>query len=115
MDHKELDAWKVAVDLSVEIYSLTQSFPKEENFGLVQQIRRSTISIPSNIAEGCARGSSKETINFLYVSLGSLAELETQIIIASKLGFVNGIDELLKKLNKLKQVILGLIRYLKTV
>lgn len=115
MDHKELDAWKVSVDLSVEIYSLTQTFPKEEIFGLVQQMRRSAISIPSNIAEGCARNSTKETIHFLYVSLGSLAELETQIVIASKLGFVNELDEFLKKSNKLKQIILGLIRYLKSV
>lgn len=93
MDHKELDAWKVSVDLSVEIYSLTQTFPKEEIFGLVQQMRRSAISITSNIAEGCARNSTKETIHFLYVSLGSLSELETQIVIASKLGFVNELDE----------------------
>ena len=86
MDHKELDAWKVAVELSVDIYSLTKTFPREEIFCLVQQMRRSVISISSNIAEGCARSSSKETIHFLYVSLGSLAELETQLIIATRLG-----------------------------
>ncbi len=86
MDHKELDAWKVAVELSVDIYSLTKTFPREEIFCLVQQMRRSSISISSNIAEGSARSSSKETIHFLYVSLGSLTELETQLIIATRSG-----------------------------
>ncbi len=115
MDHKELDAWKVSVDLSVEIYSITKSFPKEEMFGLVQQIRRAAVSVPSNIAEGCARRSSKETIHFLYISLGSLAELETQMIISHKLDYIKEVDEIIAKLGKLKQIILGLVRYLKTV
>ena len=115
MDHKELDAWKVSVDLSVEIYSITKSFPKEEMFGLVQQIRRSAVSVPSNIAEGCARSSSKETIHFLYISLGSLAELETQMIISHKLDYIKEVDEIIAKLSKVKQIILGLVRYLKTV
>ncbi|MGE0079295.1 MAG: four helix bundle protein, partial [Bacteroidales bacterium] len=94
MDHKELDAWKVSVDLSVEVYSITKSFPKEEMFGLVQQIRRAAVSVPSNIAEGCARSSSKETIHFLYISLGSLAELETQMIISHKLDYIKEVDEI---------------------
>jgi len=98
----------------VEIYSVTKSFPKEEMFSLVQQIRRAVVSIPSNIAEGCARKSSKETIQFLYVALGSLAELETQLIISHRLGYIINLDEIVEKLNKTKQVILGLIRYLKT-
>jgi len=115
MDHKSLDAWNVSVELSVDIYSLTDKFPKDEHFGLVQQIRRSAISIPSNIAEGCARSSAKETLRFLYIALGSLAELETQIIIASKLGYIK--DEFIvdEKITKVKQLILGLIRYLKSV
>ncbi len=114
MDHKELDAWKISVDLSVEIYSITKPFPKEELFGLVQQMRRSAVSIPSNIAEGCARKSSKETIQFLYIALGSLAELETQLIISYRLNYFNDLEEIITKLNKIKQIILGLIRYLKT-
>lgn len=114
MDHKELDAWKFSVDLSVELYSITKSFPKEEMFGIVQQIRRAAISVPSNIAEGCARKSSKETIHFLYFSLGSLAELETQIIISHKLGYINQSEDIIVMLNKIKQIILGLIRFLKT-
>jgi len=115
MDHKELDAWKISVDLSVEMYSITKSFPKEEMFGIVQQIRRAAVSIPSNIAEGCARKSSKETMHFLYISLGSLAEIETQIIISHRLDYIKEVDEIIVKLSKLKQIILGLIRYLNTV
>ncbi len=115
MDHKELDAWKNSVDLSVEIYSITKSFPKEEMFGLVQQMRRAAVSVPSNIAEGCARKSSKETIHFLYFSLGSLAELETQIIISNRLGYISNIDELMLKISKVKQVTLGIVRYLNKV
>jgi len=114
MDHKELDAWKFSVDLSVELYSITKSFPKEEMFGIVQQIRRAAISVPSNIAEGCARKSSKETMHFLYISLGSLAELETQILISHKLGYISQVEDIIAKLNKTKQIILGLIRFLKT-
>ncbi|KAF5082510.1 23S rRNA-intervening sequence protein [anaerobic digester metagenome] len=113
MDHKELDAWKLSVDLSVEVYALTNPFPKEELFGLVHQLRRAAVSVPSNIAEGCARASTKETIHFLYIALGSLAELETQLLISSRLGYVEYSEVLMGKISKVKQVILGLIRFLK--
>lgn len=76
-NHKDLEAWKLSINFITEIYKITQKFPKEELCGLVNQIRRSAISIPSNIAEGSARQSDKELIQFLYISLGSLAELET--------------------------------------
>ena len=113
MDHKELDAWNESVELSLLIYSVTKSFPKEEQYGLTQQIRRSAVSVPSNIAEGCARKSTKETIWFIYIALGSLAELETQIIISHRLGFVDSADIVQNQIVKVKQIILGLIRYLK--
>ncbi|HNV81004.1 MAG: four helix bundle protein [Tenuifilaceae bacterium] len=77
MDHKDLDAWKESVELSVLVNTVTKSFPKEEQYGLTQQIRRSAVSEPSNIAEGCARKSTKENIRFMYIALGSLAEVET--------------------------------------
>lgn len=115
MDHKELDAWNEFVELSLLIYSVTKSFPKEEQYGLVQQIRRAAISIPSNIAEGCARESTKETIRFLYIALGSLAEVETQTIISHRLGFIDNADNMQNQIVKVKQIILGLIRYLKKV
>ena len=77
--HQRLNVWKRAIKLVEEIYKITSSFPAEEKFGLISQMRRSAISIPSNIAEGAARSSSKEFINFLHISQGSVAELETQI------------------------------------
>ncbi|HEY7532009.1 MAG TPA: four helix bundle protein [Nitrospiraceae bacterium] len=83
--HKNLDVWNKAMDLATEVYSITDQFPKEELFGLVSQTRRAAVSIPSNIAEGAARNSRKEYIQFLYVALGSVAELETQLLLATRL------------------------------
>ena len=102
MDHKELDAWNESVELSLLIYSVTKSFPKEEQYGLVQQIRRAAISVPSNIAERCARESTKETIRFLYIALGSLAEVETQTIISHRLGFIDNADNIQNQAVKIK-------------
>ena len=70
MDHKDLEVWKKAIDTVVEIYRLSDGFPKNEMFGLSQQLRRAAVSIPSNIAEGDARGSDKECIHFLYIAMG---------------------------------------------
>jgi four helix bundle protein len=86
--HKDLDVWKESIDLAKNMYKLTGQFPKEELYNLTSQIRRCAVSIPSNIAEGAARKSKKEFINFLYVALGSCAELETQLIISKELGFI---------------------------
>jgi len=85
--HKDLDVWKLSIQLLKDIYQLTSKFPSEEKFGLVAQIRRAVVSIPSNISEGAARNSDKDYIRFLYISLGSLSEIETQLIIAEELGF----------------------------
>ena len=85
--HKDLDVWKLSIQLVKDIYQLTSKFPSEEKFGLVAQIRRAAVSIPSNIYEGAARNSDKDYIRFLYISLGSLSEIETQLIIAEELGF----------------------------
>jgi len=80
--HRDLDAWKYSMELAKEIYSASIGFPKEEIYGLTSQIRRSAVSVPSNIAEGAARNSLKEFVHFLYIALGSLAELETPWILA---------------------------------
>lgn len=88
--YKDLVVWQKAIDLTIEIYSLTNLFPKEEMYGLVSQIRRSAVSIPSNIAEGQARKYHQQFSHFLSIAQGSLAELETQIIIAMKLGYIAG-------------------------
>jgi len=78
-DHKELDVWKTSVELVTEVYVATKTFPKEELYGLTNQLRRAAVSVPSNIAEGAARQTTKEFVQFLYISLGSVAEVETQL------------------------------------
>ena len=77
--HKDLEVWKNSIDLVVLIYSLTSTFPKEELFCLSSQIRRAAVSVPSNISEGAARNQKKEFIRFLQISMGSLAEVDTQL------------------------------------
>ena len=110
MTHKDLDVWNRSVDLVVKIYKLTNELPDNEKFGLISQIKRSSISIPSNIAEGAGRSSAKEFIRFVDIANGSLSELETQLILTEKLGFCNTqqiIDEevmvIRKMLFRLKQ------------
>lgn len=110
--HKDLDVWNKAMELVEKLYRITSNFPKDELFGLTSQIRRSAISIPCNIAEGAARKSKKEFIKFLYVAMGSLAELETQLLLAKKLNFIND-DISLSDIESIRKMILGLIRYLR--
>ncbi len=86
--HKDLNVWKVSMDLTIKVYQLVESFPREEMFGLTSQIKRSVVSIPSNIAEGAARQSKAEFKRFLRIALGSASELETQIEIAYRLGYI---------------------------
>ena len=86
--HKELKVWQKGIELVKSIYEITQLFPPNEQFGLISQMRRAAVSIPSNIAEGCGRNSDKELIHFLYVALGSASELETQIIISQELSLL---------------------------
>lgn len=86
--HKDLDVWKNSITPAKELYRLTENFPKEETYGLASQMKRAAVSIPSNIAEGAARNSTKEFIQFLYIALGSLAELETQLLLARELEFI---------------------------
>lgn len=110
--HKDLDVWKESISLVKDIYSLTKVFPKDEIYGLTSQMRRCAVSIPSNIAEGSARNHDKEYIQFLYISLGSLSELETQLIIAIEINYINEYNY--TKLEKIKKMLLGLIKYLKS-
>jgi four helix bundle protein len=86
--YKKLIIWQKAVKLSVQVFEMTKDFPKEERFGLTQQIRKSAVSIPSNIAEGSGRISSKEMKQFLRVAYGSSCELETQLIIAKEVRYL---------------------------
>jgi four helix bundle protein len=87
--HKDLDVWKKAVCLVVDLYKLTKRFPNDERFGLTAQIRRAASSVPANIAEGWGRGSTTEYIHFLKIARGSLTELETHLIVSGELGYIN--------------------------
>ncbi|MBB4036151.1 four helix bundle protein [Dysgonomonas hofstadii] len=86
--HKDLKVWQKSINLVKLVYVETKSFPKEELFGLISQMRRSAVSIPSNIAEGFGRGSKKECEHFTYIALGSASELETQLIISKELEYI---------------------------
>jgi four helix bundle protein len=86
--HKDLKIWQRSVALVTRVYAITEKFPKSEMWGLTNQIRRASVSVPSNIAEGSGRRSDKELVQFLHIASGSLAELETQFIIAKNLGFI---------------------------
>jgi four helix bundle protein len=87
-NHKDLEVWRVSMDFVVEIYQATKVFPQTEIYGLTSQMRRAAVSIPSNIAEGAARKNTKEFIQFLYISQGSLAEIETQLLISERLQYL---------------------------
>lgn len=111
---KDLNIWKKSIRLVEDIYKITKSFPKEEMYGLTSQLRRATVSIPSNIAEGFARFHSKEYRQFLYTSLGSCAELTTQVIIASRLKYIEDYktNELLNEIDEISKMTMGLIKKL---
>lgn len=110
----DLEVWKKTKDLAREIYLLTKLFPTQEQFGLVSQLRRASVSVPSNIAEGCGRDSSKDTVRFLFIARGGLYEIETQIILAYELGFIEQIetrDKILEMVNTSKKLLNGFINY----
>ena len=111
-NYKDLDIWKRSIELVEEIYRLTKTFPKEELYGLTSQMRRAAISIPSNIAEGFTRFHDKEYKQFLYISLGSCSELSTQIIIASRLKYLddNKSNNLLNDLEIICKMTMNLIK-----
>jgi four helix bundle protein len=112
MTHKDLDIWKTGITLVNAVYKLTAKYPKEEMYGLSSQMRRAAISFPANIAEGAARNSNKEFIRFLYISLGSLSELETHIVIAKRLEYDTDVD-LDELIVLLRKKLLNFIKYLK--
>jgi four helix bundle protein len=111
--HKDLDVWKLGIQLVEGIYKMTKSFPNEELYGLISQLRRAAISVPSNIAEGYARSGNKELIRFFYISLGSLSELETQVLISVNLGYTKE-DKFLDDIEILRRKLLNLIKYHKS-
>jgi four helix bundle protein len=115
-NYRDLIAWQKAMDLVELAYVLTKKFPKEEIYGLVAQLRRAAVSVPSNIAEGQGRGSAKEFSYFLAIAQGSLRELETQMLIAQRLTYIDGqqADRFLNLSSEVGRLIIGLKKSLKT-
>ena len=112
-DFKELEVWHKSIDVVTEIYQLSALFPDAERFGLSSQIRRAAVSIPSNIAEGSARHHAKDFIHFLRIADGSAAEVETQLIIAAKLGFIETVENLTAEIVVIRKMLAGLIKSLR--
>ena len=113
--HKDLTVYKDSIQFVTLIYKKTLGFPHTEQFGLTNQIRRSAVSIPSNIAEGAARNHTKENIQFIHIALASASELDTQLEIAMSLEFLEKVEYelLLEKLNSISKMIQGLLKYQK--
>jgi four helix bundle protein len=109
---RDLIAWRKAIELTKAVYKITQAMPKAERFGLTAQVRRAAVSVPSNIAEGNARQTLQDYIHFLTIARGSLAELETQIIIAQELNMLTEIGSLMELLLEVDRILQGLIRSL---
>ncbi|RZK99406.1 MAG: four helix bundle protein [Pedobacter sp.] len=114
---KDLDVWIKSRILVKDIYLTTQSFPKEEFYGLISQMRRAAVSIPSNIAEGCGRKYPKESLQFFAISRGSLYELETQIFIAHDLKYIQeaSLNLILSSIDANKKLINGFMNYYRTL
>jgi len=110
--HYKLDVWKNSMDLVDRIYETTNKFPSDERFGLTSQMRRSAVSVPSNIAEGAARKSQAEFANFLNIAKGSLSELETQVIISKRQQYIDDVEELIGLIGKVASQLSGLYRHI---
>jgi four helix bundle protein len=108
-----MEVWKLAIELAKTVYELTADFPSSELYGLTSQMRRSSVSIASNVAEGAARSTDKEFIHFLYIAMGSAAELDTQYTLSKELQFGKGSPEFEKSLADIRKMTAGLIRHLK--
>jgi four helix bundle protein len=113
--YTDLEVWKYSRELVKLVYLLTKHFPKEEIYGLTNQIRRCSVSVPSNIAEGIGRQSNKETIHFLYIAKGSLQEVETQLYLSFDLGYISEVEfkNILETVMSNKKLLNGFIKYYK--
>ncbi|MBU0484681.1 MAG: four helix bundle protein [Proteobacteria bacterium] len=108
--HHKLNVWQRAMAFVKDIYQVTARFPEEEKFGLVSQMRRAAISIPSNIAEGAARNTHREFVHFLHIAQGSISELETQLIISKDLGLISeeSCQKIIAELDEISKMVVGL-------
>ena len=108
--YQDLDVWKLGMELAEDVYLLTKKFPNDEKFGLISQLKRAVVSIPSNISEGAGRRHIKENLHFLRIALGSLNEVNTQLLLANRLKFCDTQEEI-EKINKLRAKLLNFIKY----
>jgi four helix bundle protein len=113
--HKDLRIWQQGIELVTSIYMMTKAFPKDEVFGLVSQMRRAAVSVPSNIVEGYARGTDREKLHFLRISSGSMSEIETQLMLSLNLGYISQevYDELSERVTSVWKQLNALISSLK--
>lgn len=111
---RDLVAWQKAFRLGIHVYELTKSFPADERFGLISQLRRGAVSVTSNIAEGYGRGSRTDYIRFLKVARGALYEIESQILFAAELGYLNsqGVEDIESQIAECSRILGGLIKSL---
>ncbi len=115
-NYKELQVWQKSYDLCLKIYRITSTFPKEERFGLTSQIRRSVVSIPSNIAEGYGRKTTADYSRMLYIAYGSTCELETQVLLAGDLGYIGtgDLDPAKQDISEIERMLKALIKSLES-
>lgn len=115
VNYKNYKVWQRSHNLVLKIYTITEQYPKSEQFGLVSQINRACISIPTNIAEGCGRETQKELIRFLYISSGSAHELDYLILVSKELGFIkkNIAEQFLNEIDEIKKMLAALIKTIK--
>ena len=113
--HKKLDLWNAGMDLAVTVYQVTDSFPREERYGLINQVRRAVVSIPSNVAEGAGRQTKKEFISYLHMAQGSLSELDTHLELAKRLGYLAQDNWVIidRRMERIDKMLSGLIRHQK--
>tara|TARA_R110001599_G_scaffold151792_5_gene336789 strand:+ start:22 stop:390 length:369 start_codon:yes stop_codon:yes gene_type:complete len=113
---KELEIWQKGHEMAIDIFNLTKTFPSEEKYGLISQMRRSSQSVPTNIAEGCGRNSQKELLRFCSIAMGSASELEYQLILSKDIGFIKTHDykDTNEKLLTLKKMLNAFMKYLRT-
>ena len=114
-DFKKLEVWNRAIDFAVEIYRVSEEFPKKEVYSLVDQIRRAVVSIFSNIAEGCKKGTDKELIRFCNIALGSTGEVESQLIFSERIGYLDKevVVKLTKEIDEIGKMLAGLIKFIR--
>lgn len=115
-DHKDLDVWRLSMDWVEAVYQASGKWPYEERYGLISQVRRSAVSVPANIAEGAARHGTREFVHFLGIARASLAEAETLLILAGRLGYspAGRIDALLEQQNRIARMLSGLVAALRS-